>query len=216
MRRYVLRAVMDDLGGRPVTARWRVFGGRNVSVAPISPDGSMVVVEIPWQTPLPTPRRPDLTTSRVDVALFADNGAALSAPAFFSVYHPQDQIRRHDDEGAVLEIDYVNQVIAGAYADPLLLPLRHWRDAFDYDPEGRLLGWTRHHRGRSVDFCRQGHRVVSRDLSGRPTHVRPVTYRLERPDAWPRRRMRVTYDDTDEDLVYRYDGPGDRFGLLSE
>ena len=86
-----------------------------------------------------------MTTSRVDIGVFASNGVHDSAPAILSWYFPPTEKRRTEPgpDGAlrIAAIDHANP--GRAYADPILVPRADWRDDFAYDAAGTLLGWTR-------------------------------------------------------------------------
>lgn len=143
-RRYVLSARdTTDPNGNPLRVVWRVLRGQGVRLSPLGPDGLEAVIEVPWQGQSPVPGRPDLTSSRVDVGVFAHNGRHYSAPAFFSVYFPQDQTRTYNAAGRLLSVDYATPARPKAYVDPWLSPHRPWRDVFDHAPDGTLLGWRR-------------------------------------------------------------------------
>jgi hypothetical protein len=155
-----------------------------------------------------------LTTFRIDVAVFADNGAELSAPAFFSVAFPPTERRRHDAVGRLLEIAFDPPDLAGRYADPALFPWRGWRDLFDYGPEGRLLGWTRTLAdGRQERYTAQGLRVIDTDALGRPLNAEAMAYPVRPAERRERDgRPRVEPEPTGQRFLMAYGGSGDRIG----
>lgn len=62
---------------------------------------------------------------------------------------------------------------APAYVDPRLSTPKPWRDVFDYDKAGKLLGWARHHQGRVHRFNAAG-QMLADDPAAKPA---AVTYR---------------------------------------
>ncbi|MEX2520290.1 MAG: hypothetical protein WD969_13270, partial [Paracoccaceae bacterium] len=149
-RRYVLSAAAtQDPNGRPLRFHWVVTQGAaaNVDITPLDDAGSRVEVVLRWATPKPTALRKDILSPRTDIAVIADNGAELSAPAFFSMLYPAHQARIYDATGLekpVLQtIDHASAVSARRYFDPLIWPQRNWIDQLDHNAQGKLVGWTR-------------------------------------------------------------------------
>ncbi len=175
-----------DPNGRPLSFHWRVLRGdaSRITLTPRADDGSVVEIEMPWHDAYAVPGRADLTTTRVDIGVFADNGATLSAPAFISWLFPPDQQRRYTPRGQVMEIDYAPEG-PRPYADPVLFPLRDWLDVYAYGPDGTLIGWTRHRPGESLRFDAEGRRLGA---DGTPT---PVGYRTGERGAGARLEIRV-------------------------
>jgi hypothetical protein len=154
---------------------WRVLRGPGARVAALDADGTEAEATIPWTTPYAAPGT-GLTTARVDVALFAETGGALSAPAFFSVAFPADRRGEWTADGRPLVVDH-GPPDAKVYVDPALFPRRDWRDVYRYDGDGRLLGWTRERPdGARQAFTRHGLRVVAADGRGRPLRAEAVGY----------------------------------------
>lgn len=210
--RYRLTAAATvDPNGRPITFHWRVLRGDTAAIdlRPLDATASTVEVTIPWHEARPIPGSPELTSTRVDIAVFADNGAHLSAPAFLSVVFPPDQRRVYGADGHLLSADHRDPNLAMRYADPLLFPRRDWQDTFVRDADGRLLGWTRSRSGGQTTFTRHGARVRSRDRLGRPLCAVRIGYR---PAPGPDGRVELREVESDQYLVYRYDNESDRFG----
>lgn len=214
-RLYVLDAGPTvDPNGRPLRFVWRMLRGDPdaVTITPLDPESRRVEIRIGWHERRPAPGRPDLTTDRVDVGLFADNGAWISAPAFLSLVFPSHERREYAPDGRILSVDFAAPDLARRYQDALIFPARDWRDAFVYDDQDRLLGWTRQRAdGTHADYTRHGYRVLSRDGPGRPLRAVQVRYDLAH-DA--RGLSVVTEETTDKGVVYGYDGPGDQLGFL--
>lgn len=206
-RRYALSAASSrDADGRPLRFRWRVLQGDPARVRLVA-DGAEASLEVDWHAPFPAPGRPDVETHRVDVAVFADNGAALSAPALFSVAFPPES-RRIGADGAV---EVARAPRRGRYADPLLFPETDWTDVFSLDADGETLGWTRRRGDVETFFTRDGLRVESRDALGRPARARRVAY----PLVVQGERRRVEERDTDAVFLYRYRDAEDRTGVAT-
>jgi hypothetical protein len=211
VRRYRL-SVADtvDPNGRPLRFHWRVLRGPGSAVTPLDAAGVRAEAEIAWTPPYEGPS--GLLTLRAEIAVIADNGAALSAPAFFTVAFNPAERREHDAEGRVLAVEHVPPETAPIAPDPLLFPDRPWRDDFERDANGALLGWTRRRRDGGVDrFTRHGLRALSFDEHGRPLLAQATAYPLE---AGPRGATVA------ERLVgpvrhYDYDGPDDLLGVLA-
>jgi len=212
--RYVLRAgEIADPNGRPLRFHWRVLRGdpAHVRLTPRE-DGRAAALEIDWLAPYPAPSRPDLTTNRVDVALFVHNGAQYSAPALFSLVFSPKQTRAHDAAGRVLSVDYADPALKAVYADPMIFPARDWRDAFAYDAEGRLTGWTRTRQGVAADYTRHGARVLRRDAAGRPTCAEVARYPVQRARDGA---LKVAETPSGVTVAYRYRDAADRLGTAA-
>ena len=97
--------------------------------------------EIDWQSAYPVEPGGDRMTSRVDIGVFAWNGAHDSAPAFLSVQFPTHQQRgytRTPDGIRLISIDY-DAAGRGAYFDPYLYWSAPWSDRIEYGPEGEAI-----------------------------------------------------------------------------
>ena len=175
-RRYVLSAQgTADPNGNPLTFTWRVLRGEGVTVTPLDPAGLEAEIHAPWQEESAAPGRPDIASSRIDIGVFAHNGRMYSAPSFFSVYFPLDQTRDYAEDGRLLSVDYRRKTRPEAYVDPWLSPYRDWRDVFDYDAQGRLLGWRRERNGRPDRFF-DAEGVALSGPRGRRLAAVPVDY----------------------------------------
>lgn len=186
-RRMVVSAADTvDPNGRDLTFRWVVLRGdaARIGIRPLDRAARSVELTIPWHVRGPVPGRADLTTDRVDIGVFADNGAGLSAPAFVTWMFPGGETREVAADGRPLAIDYDTPRADPASLDPLLFALRDWRDVYDYGPDGALTGWTRARGGALSHFTADGARVVARDATGAVTATEPVTYPITvRPDG---------------------------------
>lgn len=212
-RRYLLHAgSTTDPNGRPLAYHWRLLRGEPsvARLAPTADDPAAAVLEVVWREPFPVPGRPEETTHRVDVGVFADNGAEISAPAIFSVALPPVERRILDAAGRALEIDRAPSETRRVYADPLLFPRAEWRDVYEYDGDGRLLGWTRWRGDRSTRYTRHGLKVETTDSAGRPDLARRVVYPVVNG---ARGAPRIEERDTADVFRYRYRDTADRLGV---
>lgn len=181
-RQYVVAAGATDPNGRPVKFLWRLLRGdpKLVDITPLKPDGSIMRATVRWHDRAPLPNRPDISGHRVDIAVFADNGVELSAPAILSVAFPSGQDRAYGYRAGayrVLSVDYRNP--AGRYADPAIWPRRDWRDDYDYARDGALKGWTRtRDSGDAARFDAKGALIGAAAAPVQPTY--PVE---RRPDS---------------------------------
>lgn len=178
-RRYLL-SVEETVNptDRPLQFHWRVLRGapERVRITPLDQSGMRVAVEIrsPEQTGADSDRR-------VDIAVFADNGVHLSAPAFFTVAFPLAQQRSLHDDGMPAWIDY--RVSADQYADPVLEPKRHWRDDYIYDDAGKLVGWIRTADEGQFTYDATGRRQPANPDAGRDTASARSLYRILRKNG---------------------------------
>ncbi len=219
-REYSRRMVVDasatqDPNGRTLTFHWVVLRGdaERIEIAPIGENRSRAELVVPWHERRPVPFAPKLTTDRVDIGVFAHNGVNYSAPAFVTFLFPADQKRSYGENGRIRCIDYADPERRARYVDPILFPARDWRDCYQYDAAGKLLGWNRVRDGSVQRFTRDGAKVVETDSQGRPTLAERVRYELE---VTARERPKVVQVPTGTFLSYRYRGPADRLGTATE
>lgn len=211
MRLVVSAAETADPNGRPLAFRWVLLRGdpERVSIKLLGMSGEAADIAVDWHEG-PVEAAPGLPAPRVDVAVFADNGVQLSAPAFVSVLFPPRQRRVYDAAGRIKEIDYDAVELQDVYVDPWLFPERLWRDVYAYDADGRPLGWRRRGEGRPQRFTRHGALVVQSDEAGRPSVGAIARYPLA-PAAEGRRRVRPAA--TRDGLLYEYADGADRQGV---
>jgi hypothetical protein len=211
-RRMVISAAgTADPNGRSLKFHWRVLRGdaNRIKITPRNEEGSVAELVIPWHERRPVPFKPKLTTDRVDIAVFADNGENVSAPAFVSLLYPADQERSYDDQGRIKQVDYAALNRRERYVDPLLFPGRDWTDSYQYSDRGELLGWDRT-RGKTKErFTRHGARVIETDAAGRPRRAELVRYEIKIPK---RGRPKVAQIPTGKFVTYHYTGRNDLLG----
>ena len=179
---YTKRITVDasktkDPNGRPLTFRWSILRGNaeHVAIKYLNDRKSVAEIAVDWEANKKDGNQ--VPGNRVEIGMFASNGVNWSAPAFVSVVFPNNEKRTYRD-GKIGEIDYAAP--PRGYMDPVIFPLRRWRDVYNYDEGGRLLGWKRV-RGQSVSyFTADGDRVVETDSLNRPRRTEEVAYRLTR------------------------------------
>lgn len=218
MRRYRLSAAGSwDANDRPLTYFWRVLRGdpAKVRIERAAPDASEIEVAIEWHEGARSPE--GLMSSRVDIGLFAFNGAEYSAPAMFSLDLPAHQHRVYSDDPTderPLRIAYLPEKGDKTYVDPVVWPWRGWNDAFDYSAKGEFLGWTRtYHKGGAAQFTRHGLKVEGRDDLGRPSKARAVRYEMARNKKG---RSYLKEQALEKLFSYVYGDDADRLGAVAE
>lgn len=166
--------------GRALRFAWHLLRGdpARTRIEPLDDQGRRARITIDWQLPRPVPGRPDILTNRIDIGVFAHNGAYDSTPGFLSVFLPQHETRRYapgpDGEMRIESLD--RRVPPEGYADPVLFPAADWRDDYRYDAAGRFQGWERQGPEGHARFDAAG-RKISADG---PVPVRHV---VERPSG---------------------------------
>ncbi|MCX8156237.1 MAG: hypothetical protein N3J91_07310 [Verrucomicrobiae bacterium] len=177
-----------DVSQRPLRFHWVLLQGdpRKVRIRPLDDTGSRAEIQVEWHPRFPIPGPPGMAANRVDIGVFADNGVHFSAPAFITWYCPDNQERIYDAEGRIRSVTYSGEFEPGNYADPMIVPVRSWRDEYHYDPQGKLTGWTRWRGGVSEEFTANGELILKKDAAGLPLETRRVRYTLRpRPNLPP-------------------------------
>jgi dienelactone hydrolase len=215
-RRIVVSAEETrDPNGRALTFQWRLLRGdpERVRITPLDETGTRAELRVAWHDRRPIEPGSEILSSRVDVGVFAHNGAHYSAPAFVSWHFPASEKRVYNDAQRIVSIERFSPQEAEHYADPALVTPGVWRDEYRYDAEGRLLGWVRTRKDATEEFTRHGALVVRKDDLGRPSEARRVRYvrRQAGPQAWPELEQQTT----DERLTYTYTSNEDRLGEMS-
>lgn len=178
-RRLVVNASASlDIDKRELTYRWVVLRGdaKAIRIRKLDEAGSRVEITVPHHDRRPIAPGAAMTSDRVDIGLFVSNGVHDSPPAFLSLYYLANEKRTYDDAGRILAVDYTDANYSKRYVDPVLDFRRDWRDEYDYDKDGKLLGWTRK-RGQATElFTADGRLVQEQDLSGKPSKTAAVRY----------------------------------------
>jgi hypothetical protein len=172
-----------DANGRPLAFHWRLLQGdpARVRIEPLE-GGAKARITLDWHDPFPISEDNPVTTSRIDIGVFASNGAHDSAPAILSWIFPPERRSYAPGPDGTMRIAAIDHAAPG-YADPMLFPRADWRDAYAYDDAGAALGWTRHRRDRTESFTADGRRILEPGPDGRE-RTAAVAYPLERgPDG---------------------------------
>ena len=92
-----------DPNGHPLRFDWKVLRGDEelIEITKLKNDGSRVELKVKWHQRQPVKFKPQLMSSRVDIAVFAHNGFNYSAPAFVSLSYPTRQRRVYDRTGRI-------------------------------------------------------------------------------------------------------------------
>lgn len=157
-RRITLRATVEPRpdGEDGPRFHWILLQGdpERVTLRPRDGAGDVVDIDIAWHDRFPVAPGRAMLTPRVDIAVIAETGGAMSAPAVFSVLFPAHQERRYvpgsDDRPVLESLTYHPPATRENYADPLVWPSAPWRDNLVHDLEGRLTGIERVHADGSI------------------------------------------------------------------
>ncbi len=150
-----------------------------------------------------------MTSSRVDVGCFVKSGPSYSAPSLVSFYYLPNEERVYRDDGQILSVDYTN---AGhRYADPVLTLQKGWKDLYEYDARGRLMGWYRKRGDQTERFTHAGHKVLKTDKLNRPMTACAVQY-LPRQTGVAGAPPALTCADTPQVFTYTYADDADQVG----
>ncbi|MFK7751208.1 MAG: hypothetical protein AB8B51_01540 [Sedimentitalea sp.] len=183
-----------DPNGRPLRFEWVILQGdpQRIQIEPVGETGARARVRVMWHPEFTVhPRVPgqDIArkSSRVDIGVFASNGVSDSAPSIVSISFPTHQIRDYkpNESGNILlhSVDY-DALSRGTPFDPLLHWSAPWRDVFEYDAQGKMLGWKRAQGPQITAFdaneVGQG-RYIKSDLAKGP----PVLRLVRRSDQNP-------------------------------
>lgn len=209
-RMVVDAGATKDPNGLPLTFHWSVIGGDNrIVITPLNKSGSIAEVVVPWQERRPGADWPIISSDRVDVAVFANNGKNWSAPALLSLLFPANQRRIYRSDGRIAEVDYDPPEFRDRYVDPVVFPKQRWKDTYRYDDNGSFLGWVRTSGTERTAFTREGAQVLDVDALGRPTRAELLRYEIVRGSA---ASAEVNPVSTGTVLEYVYDGDADRLG----
>lgn len=212
-RRIVVTAAQTvDPNGRALNFRWSVLRGdaSRIRIRQMGKSGERAEILVPWHERQPIRDRPEIKTDRVDIGVFADNGENISAPAFVTFLFPGDQKRTYDENGKVRCIDYNDKEYRKRYVDPLIFLARDWRDCYEYDQKGNLIGWNRIRGNKLQRFTRDGAKVIETDEQGRPTLGELVRYDVEPPKN---ERPKIVQVPVGQYVRYVYRGLEDRYGV---
>ena len=194
---------------------WTVLQGdpTKITIKPLTPNASRVEITVAYHgTYRPTLADGSpaaLLTSRVDIGCFVKAGAYYSPPSMVSFGYLANEERVYRDDGQIKSVDYTNT--ANRYADPTLTMHKAWRDAYEYDEQGRLKGWYRMRGGNAADrFTYAGHKVMTLDKLNRPVRAVAVQYlpRQQGDNAPPT----LSIAETPNHFIYTYANDKDMIG----
>ncbi|MDD4102360.1 MAG: hypothetical protein PHU80_06975 [Kiritimatiellae bacterium] len=151
-------------------------------------------------------------SSRVDIGCFVKDGEYYSPPSIVSVCYLPNETRAYRDDGQILSVDYSNS--ERRYADPVLTMHKGWKDLYEYDESGRLIGWYRKHGDKAERFTHAGHRVLESDSHNRPVKACAVQY-MPRQGVVEGLPPSLTYVDTPRVFTYVYQNDLDKVGKPS-
>lgn len=201
--------------GSEIKWHWVVLQGDPVKIKieelPVPTPHTMAKITVEFHEPFVVEGSENLLSTRVDIGVIADNGHYFSAPAFVSFLYPRNEIRQYSPDNKILSVDY--GAAANKYADPYLTLARHWKDVYEYDQEGRLIGWTRWHGAKTERFTADGVLVEKLDKLERPLTARTVQYlpRQTPGDGNPPDLVQVLGDVR---VTYQYKNENDRIGKI--
>ena len=154
-------------------------------------------------------RGASIESNRVDIGVFVENEKHFSAPAFLSLTYLDNQKRVYDEDGRIQVVDYADAEISKNYVDPLLDFRKDWRDEYQYDDAGQLLGWNRIRGEQKQRFTFDGCLVTKADDQDRPLEAKPVRYAARQQ---PGQASALEQVETDEVAKYEYAGES-RLGM---
>jgi hypothetical protein len=145
-RRMIIDASgSSDLRGSPLSFRWVVLQGdpQKVEIRPLNDSGSRAEVRIEWHERAEIPWRKGMWSSRVDIGVFALNNESSSVPGMICSMTLASEQREYRNE-KLLSVDYSAPDRSHFYTDPLLVPVRNWRDVYTWSETGYMTGWIRY------------------------------------------------------------------------
>ena len=154
---------VDTFGGTQTQAPrfvWQVLRGdaARTRIELLDDRGTRARITTTWQERGQVPGRSGLSSSRIDIGVFAETGPHDSMPALISILLPHHEARQYEagpDGRMRLESrDFQNPT--EIYSDPALFPRANWRDSYRYAADGQLLGWEREDAGDRQQFDAQG------------------------------------------------------------
>lgn len=147
-----------DPNGRALAFTWSILQGDPdlIELEPLGDAGERARIRLRWHDPWEAAVRfgedaSRRALSRVDIGVFADNGAEISAPAILSISFPAHQTRTYAEADLgprLVSIDYDARGRDAAY-DPLLHWSAPWLDTAIRNADGTLIGWERRQDGKS-------------------------------------------------------------------
>ena len=176
-RKYTLEATpVNPTPDKKLKYHWVIVQGdeERIRILPRTDDGRVADIEIDYQGPVfGTPF--GVQSSRVDIALVADDGLFFSPPAFFTCFFLNNEVRRYSEDRRIISVDYA--AAAENYVDPQISLRKDWRDLYSYNADGSLSGWTRLRQGQDpVAYTADGERIVKLAADGTPLETAKPKY----------------------------------------
>jgi hypothetical protein len=176
-RRMVLDASESSESlGRPLQFRWVVLQGDpgKIHIRPLNASGSRAEVVVDWHDRFDIPWLKGMSSSRVDIGVFASSPESTSLPGMLcSLFIASEKREYHD--GRLISVDYASEDYRNRYTDPLIAPIRNWKDVYTWSDAGQLAGWIRYPLGQApVQFDSAGRMQVT-DQNSQSRFV-PVQY----------------------------------------
>ncbi|MEZ6057729.1 MAG: hypothetical protein R3C01_13600 [Planctomycetaceae bacterium] len=178
-RRIVLSAeTSSDPTGKKLSYHFVVLRGdaEKISIRPLNDTGSVAEIVVPWHSRRPISPGDSMESNRVDIGVFVKNKSYYSAPAFLSLTTLDNEVRKYDENGRILSVDYTDKIAAKHYVDPAIDFPKDWGDEYHYGDDGSLVGWTRMRGESREEFHHDGRLITRRDAEGRPVELREVKY----------------------------------------
>lgn len=177
-RTIVVKASLNTSEQPAGRFRWEVLQGNpeTVEIKPLAPDASIAAVTFTWHPSHPVQSTPELSTSRIDVGVFAESKGIPSMPAMICSLAIASETRLYDGD-KLISINYAAPETSAVYTDPVLVPTRNWKDTYQYDLAGSISGWIR-----STPDQPTQHFTATGELAASPENVNlssdPVQYSL--------------------------------------
>ena len=167
----------DDTKLKDLEYKWVILRGDCRLIEIENPSAQSTAISISWHDRRKIHPDSEMESNRVDIGLFikSSSGKYWSAPAFFSINHPDNQIRKYADDGRILSIEYTSK----NYTDPRIDTPAEWTDYYLYDEKcnNNLLGWKRERQGKETQkFTPKGLLVLKEDKEGKPLETKKVEY----------------------------------------
>jgi hypothetical protein len=123
LRMTVSAAESYDPMGRPLLFRWVLLQGdpQRVRIEPRE-DGREAQLTLAWHDRYPMSAGNPLELNRVDIGVFVSSGSGWSAPAFVSVYYPDNELRTYGEDGQLVDVFYGAGDTAIGYGATIVLP----------------------------------------------------------------------------------------------
>lgn len=181
--KYIHRMVVSaegsmDANELPLTYHWSVLRGDadRIQIKPLNDAGSLVEILVPYHERAKVPGSETMESNRVDIGAFVHNGTYYSAPAFISLQYLDNELRKYDEAGRIVSVDYTDPLVSGNYVDPFLDLKKDWRDEYHYSQNGELLGWTRTRGDERQEFSPEGLLILEPATDKKPATKVAVKY----------------------------------------